>query len=456
MRVSSPPAPPPPTSAGDGPPAPSRLGVPATVALVVGGIVGTGIFTVPAAIAPYGWLSVPAFAIVSLGSLAIALCFAELVRRTRRSGGPYVYAQDAFGEFAGFLAAWTYWIQGWTGHATIAVAGAGYAATLFGIGDGKEQTLALAAAVLWLPVLNNLISTRSVGAVVVVTTVLKITALALVAIVGLVAFDSGNLGSVQAHHGSASALPAACALLLFSFLGMEGAAVATNRVRDSERNVPRAIVLGVAGVAVLYLAGTLAVQGTVPQAQLSRSSAPFADAAESLFKGAWAGKAIAAVAVISALGSLNGWNMVNAEMVAGAGRDGVFPAALAHRVRGLPVRALLINSTLATLLIVLNAAGDALALFTTLALLSTFVYVFGYILSVAAELLYALTQDAARGPSRARVAIALVALGFSIWMAGATGPTAVRDGTMLLLLGIPAYVFARALRPAARAPAPPR
>src|SRR5688500_14169154 len=96
-----------------------RLGLPATTALVVGGIVGTGIFTVPAAIAVYGWLSVPAFAIVSAGSLAIALSFARLVRRTRRSGGPYAYAQDAFGEFAGFLAAWTYWIQGWTGHATI-------------------------------------------------------------------------------------------------------------------------------------------------------------------------------------------------------------------------------------------------------------------------------------------------------------------------------------------------
>ena len=97
-----------------------RLGLFATVAIVVGGIVGTGIFTVPAPLAAYGWLSVPAFALVGAGSLTLALTFARLVRRTRRSGGPYVYADDAFGRFAGFLAAWTYWIQGWTGHATIA------------------------------------------------------------------------------------------------------------------------------------------------------------------------------------------------------------------------------------------------------------------------------------------------------------------------------------------------
>lgn len=146
-----------------------RLGLFATVAIVVGGIVGTGIFTVPAAIADYGWLSVPAFAVVGGGSLALALTFARLVRRTRRSGGPYAYADDAFGQFAGFLAAWTYWIQGWTGHATIAVAGAG---------------------------------TRSVGAVAVATTVLKIAALAIVAVAGLLAFHAGDVGPVRAHGGS--------------------------------------------------------------------------------------------------------------------------------------------------------------------------------------------------------------------------------------------------------------
>jgi APA family basic amino acid/polyamine antiporter len=417
-----------------------RLGLPATVALVVGGIVGTGIFTVPAAVADYGWLTVPAFVVVGLGSLAIALAFADLVRRTRRSGGPYVYADDAFGPFAGFLAAWTYWMQGWTGHATISAAGAGYLATLVGAGDGRGTTLALASAILVLPVLNNLVGTRSVGAAVLSTTVIKIAALALVAIVGLALFDDNNVGGIQAHGGSVGhALPACCALLLFSFLGMEGAAVATDRVRDPRRNVPRAVVGGVIGVGVLYLAGTLAVQGTVPQAELAQSSAPFADAARELFGGEWAAKAMAAVAVISALGSLNGWNMVNAEMVAGASRDGFFPPVFAHRDRrGLPVLALIVNASLAIVLLVLNAAGDALSLFTTLALLSTFVYVFGYVLSVAAQLLHALNEG--ERPRPAPVLIALVGVAFAIWMAGAAGPSAVRAGTVLILLGVPAYV----------------
>ena len=433
-----------------------RLGLPATVALVVGGIVGTGIFTVPAAVADYGWLSVPAFVVVSLGSLALALTFARLVRRTRRSGGPYAYAEDAFGEFAGFLGAWTYWIQGWTGHATIAVAGAGYAESLLGLGTGHATTLAVAVCILWLPVLNNFVGTRSVGAVAVLTTALKITALAIVAVAGLLAFHGGNVGPIRAHGGSVGALPSAAAVLLFSFLGMEGAAVATNRVRDPERNVPRAIILGVAGVALLYLAGTLAVQGTVPQEQLADSSAPFADAARTIFGGDWAAKAIAAVAVISALGSLNGWNLVNAEMAAGAARDGLFPRPLSRRVRGLPIPALLLNSLLATALIAFDAAGDALSLFTTLALLSTFVYVFGYILSVAAELGHSLTRPDVGRPPAGTLALAVVALAmaFSLWMAGATGADAVQRGTVLILIGIPVFAIARARRKASTPPSP--
>jgi amino acid transporter len=104
------------------------------------------------------------------------------------------------------------------------------------------------------------------------TTVLKIAALAIVAVAGLLAFRAGDVRPVRAHGGSWTPLrssPPCC----FSFLGMEGAVMATNRVRDPESNVPRAIIAGVAGVAVLYLAGTLAVLGTVPQTRLAESGA---------------------------------------------------------------------------------------------------------------------------------------------------------------------------------------
>jgi basic amino acid/polyamine antiporter, APA family len=318
------------------------------------------------------------------------------------------------------------------------------------------RRFAVAGAVLWLPALNNLVGTRSVGAVAVATTVLKITALAIVAVAGLLAFHAGQVGPVRAHGGSWTALPSASALLLFSFLGMESAAVATNRVRHPERNVPRAITAGVAGVAVLYLASTLAVQGTLPQARLAESGAPFADAAQAIFGGGWAAKAIAAVALMSALGSLNGFNLVNSEMAAGAARDGLFPRPLRRRVRGPPVPTLLLNTILATALIAFDTAGDLLALFTTLALLSTFVYVFGYVLSVAAELCHSLARRTRDGPPTGTLAIAAIALAMvlSLWMAGATGAQAVQRGTVLILIGIPVYVVTRRTNPSRRSGAP--
>lgn len=425
-----------------------RLGLPATVALVVGGIVGTGIFAIPAAVAPFGWLSVPAFVVVSIGSFLLALCFSDLARRTRVSGGPYVYAREAFGDFAGFLGAWTYWIQGWTGHATIAAAGAGYLQVLTGAGTGRLSTLVLALVVLWVPVALNLVGTRPVGAVAVATTVLKIGALVVIAVVCLTAFHSGSMGGVHRHGGDAlAALPSACAVLLFAFLGMEGATVAVDRVRDPQRTVPLAVVSGVAVVAVLYLVATVSVQGAVDQARLSASSAPFATAMSTVVGGSWPGRAVAAVAVISALGALTSFNLINAEMVAGAGRDAYFPRALAARRAEVPMRALLLNATLASILLVLNAAGNALSLFTTLALLSTFVYVFGYVLAVSAQLAHAVRERRrTAAPSTVQVLVALLAVAFSIWMAGATGSHAVRDGTILVLVGMPLYAIARGTR----------
>ena len=421
-----------------------RLGLPGTVALVVGGIVGTGIFAIPGEVAPFGWLSLPAFAVVSLGSFLLAICFADLARRTRVSGGPYVYARDGFGDFAGFLGAWTYWIQGWTGQATIAAAGAGYLETLTGARATHATTLGFALIVLGVPVLLNLLGTGSVGAVAVITTVLKIAAIAVVAIVCFTAFHGSNVGHLQPHHGSGiSAVTSACAVLLFAFLGMEGATVATDRVRDPQRNVPRAVIGGMAVVALLYVASTIAIQGAVPQARLSGASAPFATAIDFVLGGSWAGRAIAAVAVISALGAQTSFNLINAEMLAGAGRDGYFPRLFARRRRdATPVPALLLNAVLAAVLLVLNAAGDALSVFTTLALLSTFVYVFSYVLAVSAQLVHAV-RGGGSAPSRLQVAVAVGAVAFSIWMAGATGSSAVRDGTILILIGIPVYAIGR-------------
>lgn len=433
-------------SVDEQPTARKRLGLVATTALVVGGIIGTGIFTAPAEVAPYGWVTYAAFAIVTAGSVLLALTFAALARRYSGGSGPaYGYARQSFGHFAGFLSAWGYWIQGWTGQSTIAVAGAGYLASIFGLGSSGTLFTVVILIVLWLPVLFNLAGTRSVGNIQIVTTILKLLPLLIIGIAGILLFKSGGIGSPTGT-GSAStfqgAIGPACAALLFSFLGMESAAVASERVRKPHKTVPRAVVLGVLACAVVYLIGLFGVQATIPQAQLADSTAPFADAATAIAGASWAGTIVSIAAVISALGALNGWTMVNAEMVRTASRDGIFPNVEKAASDGVPVRALLLNTLLGTVLVLASASNSFIGLFTTLALLSTFAYVFTYLLSMAAQLQY-LALNKHRAPAGPRIRQGLIAIGalaFSIWMIAATGYATVYDGVLLILLGIPVYI----------------
>ncbi len=256
-----------------------RFGLPVATALVMGNIIGGGIFLLPASIAPYGTISLLAFGVLTVGAIALALVFGRLAERDPRTGGPYVYAREAFGDFAGFLAAWAYWITTWVSNAALAVAAVGYLDVLIPVGEHRWTACLAALVVQWLPALANYAGTRYVGAVQVVSTVLKLVPLLLVAVGGLFFFDVGNLGPFRAGGESAlGAVSAAAAILLFSYLGVESAAVSAGEVRDPRRTVGRATVIGTAGAAVVYLLGTLAVFGTVAHDRLVESGAPFSDA----------------------------------------------------------------------------------------------------------------------------------------------------------------------------------
>ncbi|WP_229899916.1 amino acid permease, partial [Streptomyces capoamus] len=132
-----------------------RFGLPVATALVMGNIIGGGIFLLPASIAPYGTVSLVAFGVLTVGAIALALVFGRLAARDPRTGGPYVYAREAFGDFAGFLAAWSYWITTWVSNAALAVAAVGYLDVLVPV-NGHRWTACLAALALqWLPALAN-------------------------------------------------------------------------------------------------------------------------------------------------------------------------------------------------------------------------------------------------------------------------------------------------------------
>ncbi|MFE2320285.1 amino acid permease [Streptomyces sp. NPDC059441] len=435
-----------PTSGKRAAPVAAALGLPAASALVIGSIIGTGVFALPSALAPYGPIALVAFGVVTLGALALALTFGSLAGRTTASGGPYVYAREAFGEFAGFLNAWSYWITAWAGNAAIVVAWVGYVEVFVNTGHKTWISVLLALTGLWIPAAINLTGVRNIGAFQVITTVLKFVPLVFMATFGLFFVDPDNFGSFNASDQSAlGAISAAGAIALFSYLGLEAASVVAGRVREPGRNVPRATVYGTLVCAVIYILGTFAVFGTVSHAGLGSSTAPFTDAANNIFGGTWAGDVVAVAAIVSGIGALNGWTMLCAEMPYAAARDGLFPTAFA-RLRGengVPAFGIVASTVLASLITVFSYTQFE-DVFTKIVLLSVLTAVIPYLFSAAAQLYWLLVHGReSLSPKRfARDAtVAALALAFSYWSIQGSGYQTVYYGLFVVLLGVPVYVW---------------
>ncbi|PHQ48187.1 amino acid permease [Streptomyces cinnamoneus] len=429
-----------------------RFGLPTATALVMGNIIGGGIFLLPASVAPFGTVSLLAFGVLTIGAIALALVFGRLTERFPRTGGPYVYAREAFGDFAGFLSAWSYWTMTWVSNAALAVAGVGYVHVLTGGSGSMASDLTVALLLLWLPALANLAGTRWVGAVQMVSTVLKFIPLLFVAIVGLFFFDPSNLGSFTEGGSSWSgSLTASAAILLYSYVGVESAAMSAGEVRDPERNVGRASVLGTIGAAVVYLLGTLSVFGTVAHDKLVKSSAPFSDAVDAMFGGEWGGTLIAFAAVVSIVGALNGWTLMSAQAPYAAAQDGLFPAAFAKKRRGVPTAGVLAAAVLATVLTVINYTSGVAGVFEILVLITTFSATVPYLLATAAQVYFLLRgrRDKVQPARLTRdLVLALGGFGFSFWLVAGAGYAAVYQGVLFLFAGVIVYVWMAARRPA--------
>src|SRR5215212_12208920 len=161
------------------------LGLSSATALIVGSIIGVGIFNLPASLASYGPISLFAMALTTVGALALAVMFASLSRRLPADGGPYAYARAAFGNLAGFSNAWLYWITAWSGNAAIVVGWVLYVEEFVNTDQNKLFSIVLALIGLWIPAAINLVGVKAMGAVQLWTSVLKFIPLVFMSTVGL-------------------------------------------------------------------------------------------------------------------------------------------------------------------------------------------------------------------------------------------------------------------------------
>jgi APA family basic amino acid/polyamine antiporter len=420
------------------------MGLWMATALVLGNMIGSGVFLLPASMADVaGPISILGWVFTGAGAILLALVFANLGRAYPRTGGPYAYARRAFGDFVGFQTAWGYWIAVWAGNAAIAVAFVGAFAVLWPeLGTNNLLGALVGIGLIWIVTLINALGARESGAVQLVTTVLKFVPLAVIGIVGLFFIEADNF-TPFAPEGTTSAVTAAAPLALWAFIGLESATVPAEEVKDPERTIPRATVLGTVLATVVYIVATIAIMGIIPTSELAGSTAPFADAAGQIFGGGW-DKVLALVVMVSTFGALNGWIMLQGRVPLAAAEDGLFPAPFArvHGKRRTPVFGLVVSSVLVSALMLMNYTKGLVDAFTFVILLATLTTLVPYAYSAAAQAyLYIAERKRFSGRSFVRdTIVAALAFAYSVWAIAGAGEDIVTKGFVLLLAGVPVYV----------------
>ena len=424
-----------------------KLGFWMCTALVVGNMIGSGIFLLPASLALYGGISILGWLITATGSILVALVFSKLSKMIPKAGGPYAYSRDAFGDFAGFLVAWGYWLSIVAANAAIAVAFVSYLTVFWpALADNNLLAALVALSSIWFLTYINIIGIRSAGMVQLVTTIIKILPLILIVFFGLFYVDFSNFTPFNiSGKSSMSAITATIALTLWAFLGLESSTVPAADVKNAKVNIPRSTVIGTVFTAILYILSTVVVMGIIPASQLAKSTAPFVDTAGVIWS-SWAGYVVGIGAIISCFGALNGWILLQGQIPLAASLDGIFPKVFSRVSKnGTPISGLIFSSLLITILMALNYTKGLVELFTFIILLATLTALIPYVFTSMAELMIFIKYPERFSGEKllGSSVIAIFAFIYSIWAIAGSGQETVYWGFILLICGIPIYVWTR-------------
>ena len=336
-----------------------------TLALVVGGVVGSGIFYLPVALAPLG-ASVPIGWLISgIGVMALAYCASRIV--SAEGGGLQAYVEHELGPTAGFLVTWMTWNSSWIGNPAVALATAAALGRIFpGLAD---HLVAVSFLFMLIVTLVNMRGIKAAGELNFVTVLIKILPLvAVVVIAAALGFGGGPLQKIDVPAPSFANIATASALCLWALTGFEFSLAPVGKIRNPERNLSRALVTGMATIAIGYLLATLALSLIIPNATIARSVAPFPDAI-GRYGGEGAALLAALAMAVSAFGTLNVALLGSGEMLFSMGLRGDMPRYFVRTNRfNAPYAAQLASAGLGCVLLGLNAAKGTSQLFTFVAL----------------------------------------------------------------------------------------
>ncbi len=442
------------TSSASVPALSRKLRLDALTAMVIGSMVGSGVFSLPQNMAAgagplailIGW------GITGIGILALALVYQGLSRRKPElNAGPYAYAKAGFGPFVGFNSAWGYWISAWIGNVSYLVvmfSALSYFLPAFGEGN-TWQAIAGASIVLWLVHALVLSGVQQAAFVNLIATVAKIAPIILFIGIAVVAFridlfaldfsgtQNTSLGSIMAQ------VKSTMLVTLWVFIGIEGASVYSSRA-ERRQDIGAATMLGFAACLAMYALVSLLSLGIINQPELAALKNPSMAGVLEHIVGPWGAIVINVALVVSVLGAFLSWTLLAAEVPYVAAKDGTMPRFFAgENASSAPAVSLWVTNGLvqAFLLITYFANSTYQALFS----IASVAILVPYVFSGAYAARIALSRDgySASDNTGRDLAAGAVATLYGVWLVYAADPKYLFMAAMLYAPGIVFYVLAR-------------
>jgi APA family basic amino acid/polyamine antiporter len=421
-----------------------KIGLVTATSLVVGNMIGAGIFLVPATLASYGSISILGWVFTAAGALILARIFSNMSKIfVNKSGGPYTYSKAGFGDFIGFLVAWGYWISIWVSNAALALAIIGALSVFFPVLETSSVlAVIISLSFIWLLTWINNRGVKSSGKIQVITTILKLLPLIFVILTGVFFFDIDNFPDFNLTGDSNwYALTSAAAITLYAFLGVESASVPAENIDQPEKTIPRATMFGTLIATFVYIFGTVVLFGMLPLDVLKDSPAPFAEAGK-IIGGDYAGYFVAAGAAISAIGCLNGWILLSGQLPMAAATDHMFPRVFKRENKnGVPYLGVIIGSALTSGILLMNLTDGLIEQFTFIVNLTVLTALIPYLFVAAAYIIVLIEKKLHINSVIKTFALGSLGFAYSAWAIFGTGSDTVFYGFLLLISGIPFYVL---------------
>ncbi|MBN1042432.1 amino acid permease [Clostridium botulinum] len=414
--------------------------------LVCGNMIGSGVFMLPATLAQVSGplATIIAWIITTIGSILIAISFANLGSKYPATGGAYQYTKEAFGEFTGFLSAWLYWNGSWIGNAAIIVALSSYSASIIPALQNPLASIIYTSSLLWIFTILNIVGVKEAGKIQTFVTVFKIAFFGVFIIAAFLNFDKINLMPLMPDGKGLSTIPLAATSTLWAFVGLESSTVTAGEIRDPEKNVRKSTIYGLIIASIIYILISVGSMGAMSNANLSNSSAPLTDILTNVF-GNSIGKGLTIAVVICILGTTIGWLLSTARVSYAAGIDGVFPKFFGklHPKYGTPINSLISGSVLVNILLIMNYQKSMVSAFTFITILATLSFLPVYLLTVSAEMMLTFRDEKKFNFKifMKKSTIPLLAFAYSIWTIYGSGAETVMWGFILMLIGIPFYIY---------------